>query len=396
MRIRCKKCKTLYEIDAGMIQEKGSKVRCSTCKDKFRVYPPKINEHTESVPSDETDAPLFLITDNDKCPLYEAGDQFQLKGSVFVTPENKAPCMILIRDVAKILKNSEAGFSGRAFSCSGCSGSIVFKETSKRAKEHYKDTLARILSNFAVFEGIFAEDIRTLIDYLKLDKYAGSDIILRKGDPGRNLFIIVSGNVEVLNEDGLPVASMIRGDVFGEMSLLTGGPVGATVKAVTPTSLLRLDQTNFKSILERMPSLQKGLLRMLVRRMNEINALRSHEFASSLAGKLSEMPPADLFQAFNINQKTGVLTLNLSHKSARLVFRDGQLVDARYEREEGEDAFFEMLKLRDGRFNYHPGLPSELARTKPIGDFMYLLIEGLRRIEDDDKRFLHTMIPDLV
>jgi hypothetical protein len=30
-----------------------------------------------------------------------------------------------------------------------------------------------------------------------------------------------------------------------------------------------------------------------------------------------------------------------------------------------------------------------------VGDFMHLLMEGLRKIDEDDKNFLRTMIPNL-
>jgi CRP-like cAMP-binding protein len=164
-----------------------------------------------------------------------------------------------------------------------------------------------------------------------------------------------------------------------------------------PTTMMRISVDHFRKILDRYPSLQMSFTRLLVRRMAEINRARSDRYASGLAGKLSEMPPPDLFQTFNINQKTGVLTLKLPQKkTAQLSFRDGKLVDVEYDGRQGEDAFFELLKLKEGHFKYFPGLSPEKMQASEIGDFMYLIIEGLRRIEQDDRDFLRTVIPTLV
>ncbi len=252
------------------------------------------------------------------------------------------------------------------------------------------------MSRFEIFEGLDKDDLKELVSYLRIDKFARGDFVLRKGDPGRNLFLIVSGVVDVLSDDGMQIATMLKGDVFGEMSLLSGDPVGATIKVIESAVVLQISGDNFKKVLDKFPFLQMSVSRLLVRRMAEINLTRTEEFASGLAGKLSEMPPSDLFQTFNINQKTGVLSLKLPQGSAYLSFRKGRLVNVRYRNMRGEDAFFELLKLREGRFKFTPGLPPEDMRAPEVGDFMYLLIEGLRRIDEDDRRFLRTVIPTLI
>ena len=114
-----------------------------------------------------------------------------------------------------------------------------------------------------------------------------------------------------------------------------------------------------------------------------------------MAGKLSEMPPSELFQTFNMNQKTGVLTLKLADTSAYLSFREGCLVRVTYDGKEGQEAFYELLKLKRGRFKFIPGIPPEEMRAEEVGDFMHLLMEGLRRIDEDDRRFIRTVVPIL-
>ncbi len=350
--------------------------------------------------------PIFRIIRDDNCPIYELGDEFQLSGKIFRVPVNKAPCLILAKDVFKVLQH-QAGDGpdpDPAFNCSGCTGRILFKYGKSKHKtpppvddkpDNYVGAVVNLLSTFSIFKGLREDEIRDIVSFLRLNKFEEDDVILRKGEPGRNLFILVSGKVEVLSEDGMSIAFMGAGEVFGEMSLLSGDPVGATIKVVEPTTVLFVGAKDFKKVLNEVPSLQLNFTRLLARRMSEINLARSEEFASGMTGKLSEMPPAELFQTLNVNQKTGVLTLKLPRESAYLSFREGELISARYRNKEGQEAFFELLKIKEGRFKFIPGLSPEEMEAPEVGDFMHLLMEGLRKIDEDDKNFLRTMIPNL-
>lgn len=353
--------------------------------------------------------PIFKIIKNDNCPIYENGDEFQLSGKIFRVPVGKAPCLILAKDVLKLLQNQDSAplDPDPAFPCSGCAGKIMFKQRKTRrpaskpvedksdSSENYVGAVVNLLSAFTIFKNLREEEIRDIVSFLRLNKFEEDELILRKGEPGRNLFIIVSGKVEVLSEDGMSIAFMGAGEVFGEMSLLSGDPVGATIKVVEPTTVLFIGAKDFKRVLNEIPGLQLNFTRLLARRMAEINLARSEEFASGMTGKLSEMPPAELFQTLNVNQKTGVLTLKLPRESAYLSFREGELVSAKYRNKEGRDAFFELLKIKEGRFKFIPGLSPEEMEAPEVGDFMHLLMEGLRKIDEDDKNFLRTMIPNL-
>lgn len=50
MIIECKKCKSLFRLDEGLLREEGSKVRCSICKNVFISYPPGLTPAAEKNP----------------------------------------------------------------------------------------------------------------------------------------------------------------------------------------------------------------------------------------------------------------------------------------------------------------------------------------------------------
>lgn len=423
MNITCDKCGTRFQIDDSRIRKEGTNVRCSKCDHRFKIFPEQAEEkkqpelvenneveleeiieppHTQTEESMD-EVPVFRIISEKDCPLYAQGDEFKLSGKVFLVPRTKAPCLILARDVMGIL-NEKKKDPNAVFSCSGCTGIIKFGFKHNRQilplqkgekPSNYLGAVVNLLNSFPIFRNLEIREIEDIVHFLRLDKFQEGDIILRKGEPGRNLYIIVTGKIEVVSDDGMTIAIMGSGEVFGEMSLLSGDPVGATIRVLEPATVLYIGSKDFKNVLNELPTLQLNFTRLLARRMAEINSARSEEFASGMTGKLSEMPPAELFQTLNVNQKTGVLTLKLIKESAYLSFREGELVRAKYRELDGETAFYELLKKREGRFKFIPGLPPNEMELPEIGDFMHLLMEGLRKIDEDDKNFLRTMIPNL-
>lgn len=354
---------------------------------------------------------VFKIIQEVKCPLYELGDTFKLSGkalllkhmqeNTFVTtaviefPYEKPECRILVADITGVLIKYERMESAPEFefNCSGCTGMIRLSHKKTRrgaasiSAKNANDNLAimsSLLNHFSIFQALTDHEIKRLIPILKLKKYKAGQTILRKGEPGRNLYIIMSGRVEVIGKAGEKIAILGRGEVFGEMSLISGDPVGATIRVLDPVRIIRIKGPDFRRVLNTIPSLQMYFTRLLARRLQRRNLDWSEEFSSGMTGKLSEMVPSDLFQTLNANQKTGTLTLKVPDGDAMLAFRDGLLIKARYNDIEGEEAFFHLLKCREGRFNFIAGLSPDLMDASEIGDFMWLLMEGLNRIDEEN------------
>ncbi len=334
------------------------------------------------------------IIGDDKCPLYSVGDQFKIIGKSLFVPPGKPACLILVGDITEILirYESTAATSRYLFDCSGCTGIIRLeyikeqKHVSSEAQIRYSkelDALAVLLSKYAFFQSLDENNIKDLISLLKVARFSKNENVIRKGEPGKNLYIIVSGKVEVLGDNGIHIAFLEKGEIFGEMSLLSGDPVIATIKVIEPVTVLYLNGKDFRNVLNKFPSLQMYLARLLARRLARTNVDRTGDIASAMVGSLSEMTPSELFQAFNINHKTGILSLNLPRGMAEAAFRDGGLIRAEYMDKEGKEAFFELLKEKEGRFKFLPGLSPEEMEFPEIGDFMWLLMEGARHIDEE-------------
>ncbi len=78
---------------------------------------------------------------------------------------------------------------------------------------------------------------------------APGETIVHKGAPGYEMYIIVRGEVDVLDANGQPRVTLREGDCFGEVALLLSEPRIATVRAKTACDLLVLDKADFSRIL---------------------------------------------------------------------------------------------------------------------------------------------------
>lgn len=104
-----------------------------------------------------------------------------------------------------------------------------------------------------------------------VDAQPGS-LLTEQGRVGQEAFVVVSGEAEVCVA-GEPVASVGPGSLIGEMALIDLRPRSATVRAVTPMTLLRFGSHEFRKLLASMPEAEA---KMLARRSAET---REHNLA---------------------------------------------------------------------------------------------------------------------
>jgi len=86
-------------------------------------------------------------------------------------------------------------------------------------------------------------------------------VIIREGDAGQGLFVIMFGEVEILHKDAggreKTVAKLGAGEVFGEMSLLGDRPTTATVRTLSRTTIMFLGRDYFRRLVQALPPLRQ-------------------------------------------------------------------------------------------------------------------------------------------
>jgi CRP-like cAMP-binding protein len=96
-------------------------------------------------------------------------------------------------------------------------------------------------------------------------------LLCEEGKPGFEFFLILDGRAGV-SRGGRKIATLRRGQYFGELSLLDRKPRSASVTSETPMQLLVLDQREFDGIMDRVPGLAHKLLTAMAERLREADA----------------------------------------------------------------------------------------------------------------------------
>lgn len=115
------------------------------------------------------------------------------------------------------------------------------------------------LAGIGLLEPLGPERIRALAALAAERVYAADEPVIRQGEAGASMFVILSGRVAVTVQQpgtvAVRLAELSGGDYFGEMSLMTGAPRSATVTAIEETRLLEVGKDSFRSILAAEPDL---------------------------------------------------------------------------------------------------------------------------------------------
>lgn len=350
---------------------------------------------------------IFIITEEDHCPLYNVREELRVSEGVLTLPAGKPTCLALARELIALASADQSfenyslgsGSSAKAkFECGGCVGLIRFEYKKEKEfatlqmkllsaaerREKIKDTVgfADLLRAIDIFSPLSDEDLLDLSTLLELVEYPWQFPITQKGDPGNRLYILLSGKAEVIDDHGVTLVELDRGEVFGEMSLLSGERVSTTIMTVETSQVAVMNHKNFRHILLRFPTLQVFFYKLLVSRITKMNLQRAEELASGMVGQLSDISLVELCQMINVNQKTGRLNIEFEDERAVIMFNEGELVHAELNGLVGKEAFYQSLALNNGRFKFTQGLTEKEKLRDVIGGFMGMLMEGMKRLDD--------------
>ncbi len=151
--------------------------------------------------------------------------------------------------------------------------------------------LADLLSKVELFSELDEEGLRRVADVIQVRSLARDTTVFHAGDPADAFYIISSGKVKIIvtSTDGKDFILTVlgAGQVFGEMALLEPAPRSATVITSTPAEILVLLREDFHRLLNNSPSLSRGLLVILSRRLRKANSKMESLAYMDVAGRLA-------------------------------------------------------------------------------------------------------------
>ena len=149
----------------------------------------------------------------------------------------------------------------------------TFGAAVREKKEHEAQEILDQLSTVGIMHALPPEEIQAIVPHVQRTSAAAGTPIVRKGEDGDALYLVVGGELEVL-ADGASgdrpaeaIATLRTGDAFGEMALLTGEPRSHTVQASTDVRLLRIAKEDFDRVLATSPRLSVTVTKLAAERM---------------------------------------------------------------------------------------------------------------------------------
>ena len=113
--------------------------------------------------------------------------------------------------------------------------------------------ICEFLKDFPLFADLTPTTLAEIADQMMVHEAAAGDVVIRQGDPGDLFYLIRSGSVDVIINDGTQdnkVAELKAGQYFGEAALITDEPRNATIVAREPSVFYALGKDDFRAVLE--------------------------------------------------------------------------------------------------------------------------------------------------
>ncbi|HEO72645.1 MAG TPA: cyclic nucleotide-binding domain-containing protein, partial [Candidatus Hydrogenedentes bacterium] len=133
--------------------------------------------------------------------------------------------------------------------------SPIMQEMISVMRDSMRDTYAMLARRMELFQGLSPETVAKIFAKGMTLEFEAGHTLFEKGDPGKGLFVILGGKVDIM--DGhRRIATLSRGDMFGEMALISNEPRSASAIATETTSVLVLTFDVFDKVLPKETALQ--------------------------------------------------------------------------------------------------------------------------------------------
>lgn len=346
---------------------------------------------------------LLTAKECHNCPSLQLGDKFVLEPHQPNTTNPKSPCNLCLASLLPILQglchgaNYDLHLPSKEIRCPFPQHYVLFSLellplpkattfTQVIANPQDQDTeyIIEYLNKIPLFQPLPRISKEHIIDYLNIKKFKAGETIIQQGNVGTALYIILRGVVEVVKADGSisnTLAHLKRGECFGEMSLITGEPCSATIRAQTNVSLLSIAREDFETLINEFPSLNLYFTKLLAQRLKNTNTHIQQQLEDGMMGNLEMITLAELTQTIAMNSKTGTLHLIREKENAKIFFDKGHIINAQYGDLTAETAFFQLLRWKSGNFKFNSDPPNITPTIQ--WDTMGLLMEGLRLLDEE-------------
>jgi CRP/FNR family transcriptional regulator, cyclic AMP receptor protein len=113
------------------------------------------------------------------------------------------------------------------------------------------------------FMGLFGKETEVVT-------LAPGEALFEKGVPGHSMYVVKTGDLQIL--DGNHVYETVSaGGIVGEMAMVDGSPRSATVRAISPSTVIPIDERRFLFMVQQTPFFALRVMRVMTARLRAMN-----------------------------------------------------------------------------------------------------------------------------
>ena len=130
------------------------------------------------------------------------------------------------------------------------------------------DNYAELITEFPLFDGFTTDGARRLLTSGEVKEYGVDEVLMKEGDKADFVVLLLTGGLEVfVNRSGTDVVltETKPGTITGELAVLCGIPRSASVRAQTPSTVLKWNEESFRTLLLRDPHLSQRIFSQILR-----------------------------------------------------------------------------------------------------------------------------------
>jgi CRP-like cAMP-binding protein len=136
-----------------------------------------------------------------------------------------------------------------------------------------KEALLEMLGRTPLFSALEEADRKAVMQEMREATFDGGQAIFARGDPGREIYLVVSGRVRlsVLTSEGreLSFAHAEAGQIFGEIAVLDGGMRSADATAVSKVTAITLSKAALTRMIDQRAVVREAVVKFLCNRVRE-------------------------------------------------------------------------------------------------------------------------------
>ena len=132
-----------------------------------------------------------------------------------------------------------------------------------------------LLRGIEIFEGLSVGELAAVASFTEETDYPAGEIVIREGEPGETLYLVIKGEVSVIKglgtENEIELDRIGSGDYFGEMALFEDIARTASIKTEADSRLLILHKQEFNQIVREYPQIALEICKVLSLRIRRLH-----------------------------------------------------------------------------------------------------------------------------